>query len=222
MFSCVALRSGRLRPFNSTPFIFVWAIAVWLSPVINANAQPAAYSACAACHGSDGGGNSALGAPALAGQQAFYLRRQLAYFRDGLRGAAAGDSYGAQMRPFAQQLDDDATEAIVDFVTTLPAPGIEALPDGDSRAGESLYNGNCGACHGGDARGNEALNAPALASLDAAYVQRQIRNFQSGLRGADPSDRYGRQMAMMANTIADDDALSDILAYIASLPPAAE
>ena len=46
---------------------------------------PAAYATCVACHGAVGEGNAALNAPALAGQQAAYLERQLQPFQ--VRGA---------------------------------------------------------------------------------------------------------------------------------------
>ncbi|MBL1417083.1 MAG: c-type cytochrome, partial [Moritella sp.] len=39
------------------------------------------YTACVACHGVNGEGNKAIGAPVLAGQESDYLNRQLHYFR---------------------------------------------------------------------------------------------------------------------------------------------
>ncbi|MBK6510785.1 MAG: c-type cytochrome [Haliea sp.] len=41
-----------------------------------------AFQACAACHGDAAQGNAALGAPALAGQGAVYLQRQLQHFQN--------------------------------------------------------------------------------------------------------------------------------------------
>ena len=37
----------------------------------------AAYAVCAACHGANGMGNKALNAPRIAGQEPWYLERQL-------------------------------------------------------------------------------------------------------------------------------------------------
>ncbi|MEE4661085.1 MAG: c-type cytochrome, partial [Halieaceae bacterium] len=54
--------------------------------------------------------------------------------------------------------------------------------------------GTCIACHGADGAGNPALNAPALAGQDAAYLARQITHFKAGVRGSDPRDTIGRQM----------------------------
>ena len=182
----------------------------------------ALFATCVACHGANGAGNTALGAPAIAGQQESYLQRQLEHFRSGARGAADGDSYGAQMVPFAMQLADDAAvSAVAAYAASLPAVGAAAVDAGDARRGANLYNGNCGACHGGSAEGNEALNSPRLAGLDASYLKRQYENFASGLRGAHPDDRLGRQMAMMAKTLPDDDAaIDDVIAHIVGLSQA--
>jgi cytochrome c oxidase subunit 2 len=47
---------------------------------------------------------------------------------------------------------------------------------------------------------------------------RQLKNFQRGFRGADPNDPFGMQMAPMANTLAGDTAIADVVTYIGSLP----
>lgn len=76
-----------------------------------------AYQSCAACHGVDGEGNEALGAPALAGQNDWYMVTQLKNFRAGYRGAHPQDSFGSQMRTMSQTLRDD--QAIVDVVSYI-------------------------------------------------------------------------------------------------------
>ena len=67
----------------------------------------AAYAGCAACHGANGMGNKVLNAPKLAGQEPWYLERQLNNFKGGIRGANAKDPYGMQMRPMAMTLAND-------------------------------------------------------------------------------------------------------------------
>lgn len=91
-----------------------------------------------------------------------------------------------------------------------------ALAAGDPERGQSLY-AVCGSCHGPNGEGNEALNAPALAGMETWYTERQLKNFKSGVRGSDPKDTYGMQMAPMAATLADDQAIADVSAYIESL-----
>ena len=64
------------------------------------------------------------------------------------------------------------------------------------------------------AEGNQALKAPRLAGLDAAYLKRQFEYFRDGIRGTDPQDTPGRQMAMMAKTLPAERDLDDIIAFI--------
>jgi cytochrome c oxidase subunit 2 len=173
------------------------------------------FATCVACHGSKGEGMAATHAPAIAGQDAAYLRRQLQNFRSGVRGVHKDDAYGAQMRATAVTLRDDAAVAsVADFVASLPRTTAKPAPGTDLRNGNNLYHGKCGACHGGKAEGNPALFAPRLAGLDATYIKRQYQNFRNGVRGAHPQDRYGRQMAMMANTLPAARDLDDVVAFI--------
>ena len=46
---------------------------------------------------------------------------------------------------------------------------------------------------------------------------RQLKNYRQGLRGYDPKDTYGVQMKPMAATLASDQAVTDVVAYINSL-----
>ena len=86
----------------------------------NAGNGRAFYASCAVCHGADGEGIKALGAPSLTGVNDWYLVTQVKNFRDGTRGGSPGDTYGAQMRAAAQILtDDQAIFDVVSYVSTL-------------------------------------------------------------------------------------------------------
>jgi cytochrome c553 len=202
--------------------LFLIVSTFLLSPVLGANADiaagKAAYMTCVACHGANGEGNPALNSPVLAGLDEAYLSRQLRHFKNGIRGSEAGDTLGAQMRGMSTMLVDDAAIANVSsYVASLPAIATVAVSDdADLRNGENQYNASCGACHGGSAEGNVALNAPRLAGQDPAYTERQYRNFGAGLRGTHPEDRYGRQMKMMASMLSSEKDISDVMAFIAS------
>ena len=175
----------------------------------------ASFARCAACHGVKGEGNVALNAPAIAGQDAAYLERQLRNFRAGRRGTDKSDAPGAQMRAMAATLADDvAITAIAAYIARLPKPVVAAPARGDLHNGNNLYQGKCGACHGTSAEGNAALKAPRLAGLDAAYIKRQFAHFRGGVRGTDPQDLQGRQMALMARTVPAERDLDDIIAFI--------
>ena len=91
----------------------------------------------------------------------------------------------------------------------------------DAAAGKALY-APCIACHGANGEGNAAVASPAIAGQSEDYLIRQLHNFNSGLRGANPEDTGGSQMRPMAATLTDDAAIDNVVAYIASLdaPPA--
>ena len=80
----------------------------------------ALYATCASCHGANGEGNQALNAPAIAGQQDWYLTRQLKNYQDGIRGTHAKDMYGAQMVGMAATLpDENAVKNVSDYIANL-------------------------------------------------------------------------------------------------------
>ena len=79
-----------------------------------------AFQACAACHGANAQGNEALGAPALAGQNDWYLLTQLRNFRAGFRGSHQEDTFGSQMVTMSKILrDDQAVINVVSYINTL-------------------------------------------------------------------------------------------------------
>jgi cytochrome c oxidase subunit II len=88
---------------------------------------------------------------------------------------------------------------------------------GNAAAGQVSY-AVCSACHGAQAQGNQALNAPKLSSQAGWYLATQLRHFNQGIRGASDKDIYAKQMIPMAATLADDTAIRNVIAYINSLP----
>ena len=76
---------------------------------------------CSACHSGNGQGNDALGAPALAGLNDWYLKSSYQSYLDGVRGAHPDDFYGAQMARLAPALaQGDDIDDVIAFITTLP------------------------------------------------------------------------------------------------------
>ena len=90
-------------------------------------------------------------------------------------------------------------------------------PPGDSIAGKALF-ATCAACHGAQGEGNVAMNAPKLGGQGAWYLERQLKQFKQGARGTHEKDQFGKMMAPMAATLADDTAVANVVAYIATLP----
>lgn len=179
----------------------------------------ALFAPCVACHGSRGEGVPANGAPNIAGNDAWYVERQLKMFATGLRGAQPGDTYGAVMRAGAATLASDRDRAAVAaYVAALP-PVRVAAASAVTDNGRNYFNAICSACHGSNGLGNEALGAPRLAGLPAAYVARQLAAFKSGQRGAQDGDRLGAQMRSVSTMLPDARTERDVVAYTASLKP---
>lgn len=183
----------------------------------NAAVGAAQFAVCAACHGQQGEGLQALNAPKLAGQEAWYLQRQLKSYKAGMRGAHEDDIFGKQMAPMAATLVNDAAIAnVVAHIQTLPDNPAPATIDGDVVNGQRLYN-TCAYCHGKDAQGIQAINAPRMAGMTDWYLASQLKNFRAGIRGEHPQDFYGKQMGFMGRTVHDDKSVNDLVAYINTL-----
>ena len=76
---------------------------------------------CSACHGGDALGNEALGAPALGGQNDWYLAQQYEGFLKGWRGTHPDDRYGAQMARLAPALSaNDQVADVIRYIGSLP------------------------------------------------------------------------------------------------------
>ncbi len=83
-------------------------------------AGKALYATCTACHGPEGKGNEAVGAPDLRYTGDWYLLAQLKKFKVGHRGVNPKDTWGATMRPMAMALaDEQAMKDVVAYIMTL-------------------------------------------------------------------------------------------------------
>lgn len=177
------------------------------------------YDTCVPCHGKDGLGNGALGAPAIAGLPRWYLERQLDHFKTSMRGAHPQDMEGARMRPMARSLYREGdvasvAEYVATFTGRVPAASMAM---GDTAAGRARFETLCITCHQADGNGNEALGAPPLTHQHDWYMMTQLYKFKNGMRGAHPDDAMGAQMAAMASTLEDSTAMHDVIAYIRTL-----
>jgi len=175
------------------------------------------YAGCIACHGASAEGNEAMNAPRLAGLGKWYIARQLGYFKQQVRGGANDDVYSQQMAAMSVLLpDDDAIELVSGYIASLNSENqVRSTSDGHE-SGRELYQ-TCSSCHGKNAEGNFATNAPRLAGQQSTYLKRQIQNYQKGLRGQHLRDLYGSQMMMMSRVLQDEQAIDDVVNYIASM-----
>jgi cytochrome c553 len=209
----------------SSALLLSLALAVAL-PAASALAQDAArgevlFSLCAQCHGADGAGNPETLAPAIGGLPAWFVTGQLQKFRSGGRGTHFDDISGMRMRPMSMWLRNDEDVAnVAAYVSSLPKMNpAPTLSGGNAEMGKQKYI-PCVACHGVNGEGNQALNAPPLAGGSDWYQLTALQKFKAGVRGTNPKDTTGMLMRPMSMTLADDQAMKDVLAYIATLNPA--
>jgi len=148
----------------------------------SAQAKPLYAAHCAACHGPEMRGNPALGAPNLQDDVWLYgegsifdIERTLLY---GIRSGEDKSHNDSEMPAFGQRgiLNDAQIRNVVQYLLQLSGRSYEAQGAGEGRL---VYAGagNCGDCHGPDARGNTEYGAPDL-----------TRNVWNS--GAEPKDLY--------------------------------
>jgi cytochrome c553 len=178
------------------------------------------YQLCAQCHGEDGAGNPVALAPSIAVLPPWYIEGQLKKFKSGGRGTHFDDISGMRMRPMSMWLEGDADIAnVAAYVATLPKVAAPAtLAGGNPETGKQKYV-PCIACHGMNGEGNQALNSPPLAGMSDWYQKVSLEKFKAGVRGTNPKDTTGMLMRPMSMTLADEQAMLDVIAYINTLTP---
>jgi cytochrome c553 len=178
----------------------------------------ALYDLCAQCHGTDGGGMKLSLAPAIAGLEQWYIESQLKMFRSGARGLHPDDVAGMRMSPMSRWLrsDDDIT-AVSSYVASFPPVAVTPESHGGNvEAGKTFYQ-TCQACHGPEAQGNQAMNAPALRNNSPWYLISALEKYKAGVRGSNPANTNAVLMRGMANILPNDQAIKDVVAYIETL-----
>ncbi len=179
----------------------------------------ALFELCTQCHGSDGGGNPATLAPAIAGLPAWYIEAQLVKFKSGQRGLHAQDTGGLRMYPMSQWLRETTDiKAVSAYVASLPQvqPAATLAQAGDAAKGLGYY-AICSSCHAPDGSGNQGMGAPPLAGLNDWYLLSSIQKYKKSVRGKLPGDALGAVMIGMVATLPDDAAVLDVIAHIQTL-----
>ena len=185
---------------------------------VSSLADDAYQTHCASCHGASGAGNPSVGAPNLTLFSNAYLERQLRGFQEGWRDTT--DPYTQTMSAAVGALDAGVVaEALlaIDQLPDLRKISVAKSAAGNEDRGADLYTAYCGACHGTNAGGNDALGAPTLLGLNARYLARQYRHFSEGRRGFHTDDRYGKQMNRLSRSLKDPSLIDDVSAYVAQL-----
>jgi cytochrome c553 len=147
-------------------------------------AGKARATACAACHGPEGKPVAGV-FPALAGQSADYLMRQLHNFKSGAR---QNDIMKAQ----AAGLSDRDIQNLAAYFSSLPPRDGAATDPARVKQGERIYRGGiakngvaaCMSCHGPSGAGIPS-RFPRVSGQLAGYAEQQLLAFKSGARKSD-------------------------------------
>lgn len=216
MFSARFLRSVVL---STASLICFAATAGFASRAVAADADRGAeiYQLCTQCHGAAGEGNQAALAPSIAGLPEWYVLAQLQHFKSGERGMNPEDTGGLRMYPMSQTLKTpEDMQAVAAFVAAMPkVTPQQTLTGGDATRGAQLYT-ICLACHGPDGNGNQAVGSPPLSSQADWYLLSSLQKLKAGHRGTYPNAVV---MRGMAGTLADEQAMKDVIAHIMTLHP---
>jgi cytochrome c553 len=195
-----------------------------LAPLAHAAGSAAAGATkatiCVACHGANGNSTNPAW-PALAGQNAAYLKAQLKYWHDKTRVDPSGimPSQAANLSP--QDMEDLAA-----FFSVQVPTGGEADPT-YWQAGEKLYRGGdtsrnipaCMACHGPVARGVPTSGYPQLRGQHSVYVLAQLQQYAADTRythdekGVSTGGLYGQIMHTIASRLSPED-MRNLASYV--------
>ncbi|WP_101048536.1 c-type cytochrome [Macromonas nakdongensis] len=148
-----------------------------------ARAKKLAGGSCFLCHGAQGESTSEV-FPRLAGQDAAYIAKQLAAFKNGQRKSTT-------MADMVAKLTPDEMAALGQYYQKMRPP-TEAAKDADlASMGRYVYlHGNkfsgvpaCASCHGATAQG--AAHLPRLATQFSGYLFTQLKQFNKRERTND-------------------------------------
>ena len=103
---------------------------------------------------------------------------------------------------------------------TPTAAQMYAPGSGDAVPPEELFE-VCAFCHGPQGQGSQRMDAPALAGMEAWYVERQLHNFRNRARGMHAEDVTGLQMSIVSGVTRNDATIRAMAAYLEAMEPGA-
>jgi len=176
---------------------------------------------CAGCHGEFGQGGGGGEYPRLAGMPAKYLAKQMRDFRDGKRESIAMIPYAEEREvPEPDLLDITTYLAAIELTSQMPlidqnldsltklriAQRVFNVPrlEGDTEAGQKVYDRQCKKCHGKGGIGRGSV--PAIGGQYSAYIRLQIDNFMTGKRINTKMDKYIKSLT--------EAEITNLLAYL--------
>ena len=178
----------------------------------NAEAGKTKAQVCFSCHGMNGDGNTNPPWPALAGQHASYIAKQLADFKS-----------GARMEPLMiAQVASLTEQDMADLGAFFASQKVKTGKGDESKAelGGKIYRGGnkasgvapCMACHGPTGAGNPAAKFPRLSGQNTPYVVKALNDFRSGVRKNDAANMMRGVVAKMT-----DKEIEAVAAFISGM-----
>lgn len=154
-----------------------------------ARAEEIVQGRCFICHGTNGESSSPA-FPRLAGQNAAYVKQQLADFLSGKRKSSS-------MQPMVEGLTPEDMAALGAWFAQQTTQGHPVEDRELAGVGRFIYlRGNpysgvaaCSTCHGSDGHGTATL--PRLAGQHAQYLENQIKQFNRRERTNDNAVMHG-------------------------------
>jgi cytochrome c553 len=153
----------------------------------SAVAGKAKSAVCAGCHGVDGNSMSP-DFPKLAGQEAAYIAKQLADFKN----PKSGRNNPIMLGMTASLSPADMANLGAYYASQKAAPGTAVADIATFKKGERLYRGGsakfgiaaCMSCHGPSGHGIPP-RFPRVSGQHSAYTQKQLTAFKAGDRTND-------------------------------------
>ena len=180
-------------------------------------AGEAKAASCFGCHGPQGNSENPL-FPKLAQQHASYFVKQVADLQSGRRKHEI-------MTPMSNTVTDEDVEDIAAYFAAQTRTRGKADPELKQIGERIYYAGNdasgavaCFPCHGPAGLGSDPKVFPNIAGQHAAYVEKILKDFRSGVRKNDREN-------LMQNTVVqlNDKEIAAVAQYVQGLPyPEAE
>lgn len=97
--------------------------------------------------------------------------------------------------------------------------GCQSAPAAGPERGEHLFTNYCAPCHQPGGVGKAEIAAPAIAGLPQWYVERQLFNYRTDLRGYHFDDIEGLRMKPMSRALMSDTDVKIVAEYVGTLLP---
>lgn len=171
---------------------------------------------CASCHGPSGVSQS-RNFPSVSGQVATYVYKTLLDYREGRRMEGTGRS--AAMAASVASLTDQDLADLAAFYADGPLPASGAPVEASDDIMTLVRHGDpqrlitpCASCHGVTGKAGIRPETPALAGLEADYLERTLREYQAGHRTNDTA----KGMRFFAERLTESE-MQELAAYYAGL-----